>query len=362
MKWDAVVVGGSVAGAATAIELARKGYRVALVEKARFPRPKPCGEGLLPHGVAALVELGLDFPGAPVRGLRYISPGGITATADFPNGRGLVVRRERFDEFMFRAAADSTGVEAFEGTAYDPDRFGARWIVGADGIRSMFHRRPEFRATPPASRRTGLSAHVRGLQIDREFVEVILHCGGEVYLAPSDGNEALVAGLFRKGRLPSGATNEERLMGLLESLPALAGRLGRIVFTTPCLAVAPLGLHVRRVVSEKNRILLVGDAAGAPDPVTGEGMALAILSARAAAEALSSGRPGEYERRRRRLAAGPEWLGRWILRAARVPALADRVVASLADHPELFKRLLEIATGERRPGDISIPELARLVV
>ena len=67
-------------------------------------------------------------------------------------------------------------------------------------------------------------------------------------------------------------------------------------------------------------------------------------------------------RRQGRLAAGPEWLGRWILRAARVPALADRVVASLADHPELFKRLLEIATGERRPGDISIPELARLVV
>ena len=70
-----------------------------------------------------------------------------------------------------------------------------------------------------------------------------------------------------------------------------------------------------------------------------------------------------HEEHRRRIAdAGPEWLGRWILRAARVPALADRVVASLADHPELFKRLLEIATGERRPGDISIPELARLVV
>ena len=60
VSWDAVVAGASVAGSMTARELARRGLRVALVERARFPRPKACGEGLLPHGLAALREAGLD--------------------------------------------------------------------------------------------------------------------------------------------------------------------------------------------------------------------------------------------------------------------------------------------------------------
>ena len=89
-----------MAGSAAALELGRRGLRVALLEKARHPRPKACGEGLLPHGVAALRELGLDFPGVRVRGLRYVSPGGVTAEADFPSGYGMVVRREKFDAFV----------------------------------------------------------------------------------------------------------------------------------------------------------------------------------------------------------------------------------------------------------------------
>ncbi len=360
VTYDAVVAGGSVAGSVTARELALRGLRVALVEKARFPRPKACGEGLLPHGVAALEEMGLDFPGVPVRGLRYVSPSGLTAEADFPSGRGLVVRRERFDEFLFRAAARTPGVDAFEGTPYDPGRFRARWVVGADGLRSQFHRRPEFPAAPPAARRVGLSAHVRGLEVDRDRVEVILHEGGEVYLAPSDGDEALVACLCRREAMPPGATNEDRALHVLLSLDVLRGRSRGVRFTSPCLASAPLGLRVGAAAA--GNVLLVGDAAGAPDPVTGEGMSLGILSARAAAEAIESGRPGDYARERGRLASGSEWLGRWILRAARYPAVADRVVASLIERPGVFTKLLEIAVGRRRVGDLSLAEFAGLVV
>src|SRR6185295_15553361 len=111
------------------------------------------------------------------------------------------------------------------------------------------------------------------------------------------------------------------------------------------LAVAPLGLRVGAVAA--GNTLLVGDAAGAPDPVTGEGMSLAILSARAAAEAIVAGTPGAYEKERRRLAGGSEWLGRWLLRATRYPAVADRVIGSLVEHPDLFTKLLEISTGLR---------------
>lgn len=360
VTWDAVVVGGSVAGSTAARELARRGLRVALVEKARFPRPKACGEGLLPHGVAALQEAGVEVEGCRVRGLRFVSPSGATAEADFPGGPGRVVRRDRFDERLFRAAASTPGVTAFEETPYAPGRFPARWVIGADGLRSQFHRRPEFQAAPPAERRVGLSTHVRGLDIDRDRVEVLLHEAGEVYLAPSDGDEALVACLFRQDALPPGAGNEDRVLHQLLSMPVLKGRTRGIAFTTPVLAVAPLGLRVASVVSGDT--LLVGDAAGAPDPVTGEGMSLAILSARAAADAVASGRPEEYERARRRLAAGSDWLGRWLLRATRYPRIADRVVGSLVEHPELFTKLLEISGGLRREGDLSLADMARLVV
>jgi len=360
VTWDAVVVGGSVAGATAARELARRGLRVALVERATFPRFEACGEGLLPHGVAALRESGLEAQGVRVRGLRFVAPSGATAEADFPSGYGLIVRRDRFDAQLFRAATETSGVTAFESTVYDPDRFPARWIVGADGLRSQFHRRPEFPASPPAVRRVGFTTHVRGLEVDRDRVEVLLHESGELYLAPSEGDETLVACLFREDELPTGATSEDRVLHLLLSLDLLRGRTRGVSFTSPVLACAPLGLRVAAVCA--GNTLLVGDAAGAPDPVTGEGMALAILSARAAAEAIAKGKPGEYEQERRRLAAGSEWLGRWMLRATRYPAIADRVVGSLVEHPDLFAKILEIAVGARREGDLSLADLARLMV
>ncbi len=360
MTWDAVVVGGGPAGSAVAIELGRRGMRVALLEKSRHPRPKACGEGLLPHGVAALEALGLEVPGVRVKGIRYVSPGGVTAEADFPAGHGRVVRREGFDAFLFDAAARTPNVEAFQETSYDPARWKARWVIGADGLHSQFHRRPEFPASPPAVRRVGLSVHARGLDVDRERVEVILHEAGEVYLAPSSGGEALVACLYREQDLPPGPSNADRVLHTLVSLEVLRGRLRGVVFTTPVLGAGPLGLRVGAIATDDT--LLVGDAAGAPDPVTGEGMSLALLSARAAAESIASGRPRDYEKARRRLAAGADWLGRWILRASRYPAIADRVVQSLGDHPELFTKLLEIATGSRREGDLSLADLARLVV
>lgn len=354
MIYDAVVVGGSVAGSIAARELARKGLAVALVEKARFPRPKACGEGLLPHGVAALAEMGLEVSGVPVKGIRYVSPSGVTAEADFPKGHGLVVRRERFDARLCGEAAATRGVTLFAETTYEPRRFRARWVIAADGLHSSFHKRPGITARPPADARIGLSTHVRGLAVDPERVEVLLHETGEVYVAPSDDGEALVACLFWADRVPPGP-NEERVLSVLGSLRALEGRRGAISFTTPVLGAGPLGLHVEPLVA--GNVVLVGDAAGAPDPVTGEGMSLALLSAKELANAIAAGEIERYETARRALAMGSEWLSRWILRSSRRPAVADRVVASLARHPEVLKRFVEVAVGMRRPPAITPLEM-----
>jgi flavin-dependent dehydrogenase len=355
---DAVVVGGGVAGSVVARELGFLGVHVALLEKTRHPRPKPCGEGLLPHGVAALAAMGLHFEGTRVKGLRYVAPSGEAAEADFSEGYGMVVRREKFDAFLFEAAADAPNVDVHADTPYDPQRWKARWLIGADGLHSQFHRRPEFRAAPPATRRIGLSTHMKGLDVERDRVEVIFHESGEVYLAPSGDDEALVACLYRQRQVRPDSSNEDRVRRTLGSIDALRGRRHALAFTTPVRGEGPLGLTVRSIATDDT--LLVGDAAGAADPVVGEGMSLAILSARAAAKAIVLGRPHDYESERRRLAAGANWMAGWVLRASCSPPVTNRLVSSLRRHPGLFTKLIDVSSGRRAKGELTLRDLACL--
>jgi flavin-dependent dehydrogenase len=108
---DVAIVGGSVAGASLGVSLARRGLAVALFDTARFPRPKPRGEVLLPHGVAALSALGLAPPPFPrIRGFRIVSRGGEAVEADFPEGHGIAVERARFDARLLSEARADEGI------------------------------------------------------------------------------------------------------------------------------------------------------------------------------------------------------------------------------------------------------------
>ncbi len=327
---DVTIVGGGPAGSSLAIALGRAGARVALYEKATFPRLKPCGEGLLPHGVAALERL-VGLPSAPrVRGLRF-SAGGETVDVDFPAGHGLVVRRDRLDTWLFTAAAETPGVDVRTGTAFDGER--GRVLVGADGAKSRFHRL--LPATPDRPRRVGLSTHVHGIAGVEDRVEVFFHDHGEVYIAPAGGGETLVAGLFDYRHF-----RRDGLPHLLGTLPALRDRVERLELTTPLLASAPLGLRVPRVVDHARQLLLVGDAAGCPDPITGDGMALALSSTELAADAILTGRLGDYQRQRLARGRRARRLGRLMLRLSRTER---RAAWFLRDLSGVIPKLLDVA-------------------
>jgi len=303
---------------------------VVLYERARHPRLKPCGEGLLPHGVAALREIA-GLPAAPnIRGLRFTA-GRVTVDADFPGEAGLVVRRDRFDAWLFEQAAATPNVDARPGTAYRPGR--TRFRVGADGIHSLFHR--QLTGAYRRSRRVGLSTHVLGLEGLGDRVEVFFHDEAELYVAPTGGGEALVSALFDYGQF-----RRDGITHLLSKTWALRDRVSRLEFTTPVLASAPLGLHVPKIVDPEAGLLLVVDAAGASDPITASGLALALVATRPAAEAIISGDLRNYERRRRalerpahQLGVLMRWLGRSERRATRVlkytPAIIEPLLASL---------------------------------
>jgi flavin-dependent dehydrogenase len=329
---DVTIVGGGPAGAALAVALGRQGVRVVLYEKARHPRSKPCGEGMLPHGVAALQDL-VGVPDAPrVRGLRF-QAAGVSVDADFPQGHGLVLRRDRFDAWLFEQAAATPNVDARPGTPYRGAR--ARLLVGADGARSMFHRR--LPATVARPLRAGLSTHVAGLEGLGDRVEVFFHDDGELYLAPCGDGEALVAGLFDYPRFrPDGVAH------LLSAVPELRERTAHVEFTTPMLASAPLGLHVPRIVDEEDGLILVGDAAGTPDPITGDGMALALAATRSAAEAIVSGDLRGYARRRLAMGRTATRLGRLLLRLSHTERRAAWVLRDLS---VLVPPLMDVAVG-----------------
>lgn len=332
MVADVAVAGGGPAGAALAIELGRRGVRVNLYEKAQHPRLKACGEGLLPHGVAALAGIaGLpDFP--RIRGLRFVA-GGASVEADFPDAFGLIVRRDRFDAWLFERAAATPNVDARMKTPYRDG--GERFTVGADGRHSVFHKR--LSAHRPARRRVGLSSHACGLDGLGDRAEVFYHRDGEVYVAPTGGGEALVAALFHQERF-----RRDGLTHLLKAIPELRERTSRIEWTTPVLAAAPLGLRVPRVVD--HNLLLIGDAAGAPDPITGDGIALALASVRPAADAIVSGDLLSYERTRLAMGRTADRLGRVLLAISRAEGRAAR---ALLRRPSLVPTFMDVALGRR---------------
>jgi flavin-dependent dehydrogenase len=326
VKWDAIVVGGSVAGATAAYYLAREGRRVVLFEKETFPRAKPCGEGILPHGLPVLAEMGVleevRRRGRAFPGLLYRNRRGTEASADFSDGPGIAVRREVLDEILLRRAAEFATVregraveEVFEdGVRAGGERLRAPLVVVADGAQSRARAQLGIRTIPPRRLRYGLVGHWAARAPER--VEVTLIDGGERYVAPV-GDGLVLAALLLEKRVVDGDVYRRR-----------AGIEGDRV--GPVLAVGPLGLRAERCVA--GGAVLVGDAAGAPDPMTGEGIALALRCARRID-------PAEHERLR---AAAYAFSDR-MLWLTRLPWAADRAVERLAREPARFRALLDAA-------------------
>jgi flavin-dependent dehydrogenase len=252
---------------------------------------------------------------------------------DLQDGCGLVVRGVRFDAWLVETAAATPYVGARMGTPYRSG--GGRVVVGADGWLCLFHRR--FAARHPAARRVGLSTHVHGLEGVADRVEVFFHRDGELYVAPAGGGETLVAALFHQKRF-----RRDGVTHLLQAIPELRDRAARVTLTTPVLAAAPLGLRLPRITADN--VLLIGDAAGAPDPITGDGIAMAMASVHPAADAIVSGDLAAYEQTRQAMGRNADRLGRLLLTVSRAEG---RTARALLRRPTLVTTLLDVALGRR---------------
>lgn len=389
MNPDAIVVGGGLAGAVTALELARRGLGSLVVDRAVFPRDKPCGEGLLPHGVDALATLGLAdvldaIAAPPFRGIRFRC-GDVAATGDFPDdavGRGVC--RLRLDAAVRDAVARHPDVELAHGRVLDVTPADGRMrvrldggtmleapvVVGADGARSTVRRCLGLDRPPPRRGRFALRGHFElpaGTPLP-DRVELTVAGGFELYVTPVAPALVGVAAIVEQETMAAdGGTAATRLAALVARVPAVADRLAGARLVDRVLACGPLRVRARAVA--RDRVVLVGDAAGYVDAITGEGMSLAFRTASLAADAIAAIRHDgtapdaawrAYGRARARAVRDHTLLTLGLVFLARHPALARRAIARLAREPALFGRLLAVNDGRRSLASLSLLDAVKL--
>lgn len=326
---DLVVAGGGPAGLAAAIAARRAGMSVVVVEPKRGTIDKACGEGIMPGGVAALAELGVHVEGFPFAGIRWIHAGdaGCSAVGSFPKGRGLGVRRTVLHDAL-RERAVTLGVRWEVGriTSLDGNRSG--WLIGADGLRSDVRRLLGVERAPLRPPRFGMRRHFR-IAPWTDRVEVQFADRAEAYVTPVAHDTVGVAFLFEP---------PATWRSLLARFPLLARRLAGAEPVSALCGAGPFERRVARRVDD--RVLLVGDAAGYLDPLTGEGIALGIETAKAAVAAIARGDPRSYEAEYAALTRRYRLLTTSLLAIARYSGLHRALIGAARAFPFAFDRAL----------------------
>ncbi len=337
---DLVIAGGGPVGLATALYAARAGLDVEVREPRSGSIDKACGEGLMPGALSALRELGVDPPGEKLSGIRYLD-GRRQVESRFRAGPGRGVRRTALHDAL-RHAVDQAGVPVVERAVevvevhadhVTVDGLRAHYLVAADGLHSPLRRRLGLDASGAAGRRRyGLRAHA-DVAPWTSFVEVHWSRTGEAYVTPVGPDRVGVAVL---------SASRQPLPALLASFPDLLDRLGG---TAPAgvRGAGPLRQRSRRRVD--GRVLLVGDAAGYVDALTGEGIAVGLAQARAAIDALTEGRPQDYERAWTQVTRKHDLMTAALLGVTRRAPLRRHLVPAATRLPRVFDAAVNALSG-----------------
>jgi flavin-dependent dehydrogenase len=385
--FDVIVAGAGPAGAVAAIVLARGGARVLLLERARFPRDKLCGDTINPGTVALLRRLGLDAAferaGIVVDGMIVTGEHGVSVRCRYPDGaRGFALLRRDLDAAVAREAV-AAGVRMEEGVTVrgplvDNSASGLRvrgvivggrdgrdlrvpapLVVAADGRRSRLAVPLGLARHPRNPRRWAVGAYFDGVDGMSSFGEMHIRRGRYVGLArvPSDlTNVCLVvprrAGLDDPARL---------LRREIDREPRLRERFLSARMIGPPVVLGPLAVDA--ACAGVPGLLLAGDAAGFIDPMTGDGLRFAVRGgelAAACALAAFAGKPGAPHAqlgRLRRREFGAKWRFNRTLRRLVGSGLSVEVAGLVAAAaPWTLRRTIGFAGDVPKPGQSTFPK------
>ncbi|MGB3763054.1 MAG: NAD(P)/FAD-dependent oxidoreductase [Ornithinimicrobium sp.] len=337
---DVIVIGGGPVGVSAAIHSALAGLDVCVLEPKRGPIDKACGEGLMPGALAGLQRIGVNPSGADMRGISY-TDGRHYVSADFAEGLGRGVRRTELHRCL-RVRAEALGVRFVEtsmrgltqdghGVTVTPGSSGpslrARYAVGADGLHSRTRRviGLERETSSQRRRRFGYRQHFR-LAPWTDRVEVHWGRHAEVYVTPVAPDTIGVAVL---------TTTTGSFADHLGAFPDLMDRLSGADHASELRGSGPLRQQVTS--RAQGRVLLVGDAGGYVDALTGEGLAVGLAQAKVAVEALVDEAPRRYPRLARRVSWRSTALTSTLLYATKSARLRAAVVPASARLPGAFQ-------------------------
>lgn len=342
MDVDLVIAGGGPAGLFAALAAARAGMSATVIDPRAGTIDKACGEGLMPAAVARLLAVGVDPPGHALTGIRYCADGRCI-TADFGDRTGRGVRRTTLHDTLRHAVLAAgqsivegrvTGVAQAESHVVVNGR-SARALLVADGLQSPLRRSLGLEGATGRIRRYGLRQHVAATPWT-DHVEVHWAADAEAYVTPVGPDEIGVA-VLTSARRPY----DEHLSAfphLRERLAAAAVDGGPLTPTSTVRGAGPLARASRHRVA--GRCLLVGDASGYLDAITGEGLSLAFAQAAAAVAAVASDNLPRYERQWRRIVRRHHVLTRTLLTAASMPPVRKRIVPTAAAFPRVFSAVV----------------------
>ena len=338
---DVAIVGAGPIGLAAAIEARLAGLSAVVIEPRSFPIDKACGEGLMPGAVAALARLGVHPEGAAIAGFRY-SNARTHVEHRFAGPSGLGVRRtalhgalsERADEVgvMRRDARVSDLVQHAEGVTVGDVR--ASWLLACDGLHSTVRRLVALERAAPGRvdrRRFGLRRHY-AVESWTDLVEVHWVADAEAYVTP------LADGLVGVAVLGRPRTDFDEVMA---QLPELSDRLRGSRPVDSLRGAGPL--RQRTAAHSAGRVLLLGDASGYVDALTGEGIRVGLAHARAAIEAIGgevASPAAAYDREWARVSRDFRVITSGLLAAAQSP-LRPFIVPAAKALPALFGAAVE---------------------
>lgn len=311
------------------------GLSVAVVEPRSAPIDKACGEGIAHSAVSYLSRLGVELTGRPFHGIRYLD-GRHSVDARFTAGPGLGVRRTTLHAALMSrlAALDIPVIRARVGpitqntTSVTAAGLTARYLAAADGLHSPIRRQLDFSGGSSGEVRRGLRQHF-AVSPWTDLVEVYWSRLGEAYVTPVADDLVGVAVLTSaRGTFDSH----------LDAFPLLKRRLRGAVAASAVMGAGPL----RQRVSARTagRVLLVGDAAGYVDALTGEGIAVALRTSAELVDCVRADRPQDYEAAWRRVSWECRLLTASLLWARNRPLLAPRIVPAAAALPGVYRTIV----------------------
>ena len=334
---DLLVAGAGPVGLFAAITAAEAGLKVSIIEPHLGVIDKACGEGLMPAALANLASIGINPAGIDFYGIRYLS-GAKQAEARFSHGPGRGVRRTILQGALLERAKE-LGVTLIEGkvkeiiesaSSLKVEGVETRYLIAADGLHSSirYQMGAHLENKKQSSPRYGLRQHFVVAPWSN-FVEVYWLPDCEIYITPVDVERVGVAILGR-------ATLN--FQSIILKVPELSERLAGAAAASKLLGAGPLLQQVKKRVI--GRVLLVGDAAGYVDALTGEGLSVGFAEAKAAVQALLQNDPKRYEKEWQKITRSYRRLAGGLLWASSNRALRPLIVPAAQTMPSLFRTLI----------------------